>query len=144
VPATRNEYYRIQRQLEGERFPPAEPGGPMRAFHQLTREERAEAEKRRLADYCRAVYKKTKVTRAELKHTTICQRENSFYVDTVRAFRDRRYEFKGLLKVRMKFLIYPTITYSWTVPPILDHSYLVGNLTISEIAETKALEPLKF
>ena len=29
----------------------------------------------------------------------ICQRENSFYVDTVRAFRDRRYEFKGLVKV---------------------------------------------
>lgn len=29
----------------------------------------------------------------------MCQRENSFYVDTVRAFRDRRYEFKGLTKV---------------------------------------------
>ena len=29
----------------------------------------------------------------------ICQRENSFYVDTVRAFRDRRYEYKGLNKV---------------------------------------------
>ena len=31
--------------------------------------------------------------------TTVCQRENSFYVDTVRAFRDRRYEFKRFLKV---------------------------------------------
>lgn len=29
----------------------------------------------------------------------VCQRENSFYVDTVRAFRDRRYEYKGLNKV---------------------------------------------
>jgi hypothetical protein len=29
----------------------------------------------------------------------ICQRENPFYVDTVRAFRDRRYEYKGLNKV---------------------------------------------
>ena len=38
-------------------------------------------------------------TRLEEKVTTICQRENSFYVDTVRAFRDRRYEFKGLHKV---------------------------------------------
>ena len=28
----------------------------------------------------------------------VCQRENSFYVDTVRAFRDRRYEFKNLHK----------------------------------------------
>jgi DNA polymerase epsilon subunit 1 len=26
-------------------------------------------------------------------------RENSFYVDTVRAFRDRRYEYKHLAKV---------------------------------------------
>lgn len=29
----------------------------------------------------------------------MCQKENSFYVDTVRAFRDRRYEYKGLTKV---------------------------------------------
>lgn len=34
----------------------------------------------------------------------MCQKENSFYVDTVRAFRDRRYEFKGLLKVWKKKL----------------------------------------
>ncbi len=38
---------------------------------------------------------------------------------------------------------YPTITYYWTVPLILDHSYLVGNLTNSKVPETKALEPLK-
>ena len=35
----------------------------------------------------------------EERRTTICQRENSFYVDTVRAFRDRRYEYKALNKV---------------------------------------------
>jgi len=28
----------------------------------------------------------------------VCQRENSFYVDTVRDFRDRRYEFKNMHK----------------------------------------------
>ncbi len=39
------------------------------------------------------------MTRQDTRTTTICQRENSFYVDTVRAFRDRRYKFKGLLKV---------------------------------------------
>ena len=39
------------------------------------------------------------MTREEGRTTTVCQRENSFYVDTVRAFRDRRYQFKGLLKV---------------------------------------------
>ena len=38
------------------------------------------------------------MTREEQRLTTVCQRENSFYVDTVRAFRDRRYRFKGLLK----------------------------------------------
>ena len=50
-------------------------------------------------DYCRKAYRKTKVTREEKRVATVCQRENSFYVDTVRAFRDRRYEFKGLVKV---------------------------------------------
>ena len=35
----------------------------------------------------------------ERREAGICQRENSFYVDTVRAFRDRRYEYKGLNKV---------------------------------------------
>jgi hypothetical protein len=38
---------------------------------------------------------------------------------------------------------YPPITYYWTGLLIVDHSYLVGNLTNSKIAETKALEPLK-
>lgn len=51
------------------------------------------------SDYCKRAYKKTHVTKLEERTTTICQRENSFYVDTVRAFRDRRYEFKGLHKV---------------------------------------------
>ena len=55
-----------------------------------------------LTEYCRKAYKRVRVTRQEKKTTTICQRENSFYVDTVRAFRDRRYKFKGLLKVRKK------------------------------------------
>ncbi len=31
---------------------------------------------------------------------------------------------------------YPLITYCWTVPLILDHSYLVGKLTSSKIADT--------
>lgn len=50
-------------------------------------------------DYCHKAYKKVRMNRQEIRNTMICQRENSFYVDTVRAFRDRRYEFKGLLKV---------------------------------------------
>jgi hypothetical protein len=38
---------------------------------------------------------------------------------------------------------YHPITYSWTVPLILDRSYLLGNLRNSKIAETKALDHLK-
>jgi hypothetical protein len=42
---------------------------------------------------------------------------------------------------RMKFVVsfspvYPPITYYWTVYLILDHSYLVGKLTSSKIADT--------
>ncbi|XP_059166217.1 DNA polymerase epsilon catalytic subunit A-like [Physella acuta] len=99
MPATRNEFSRIQQQLENEKFPPLYPDGPQRAFHQLPKEEQAAIEKKRLADYCRKAYKKVHTTRMEERTATICQRENSFYVDTVRAFRDRRYEFKDLTKV---------------------------------------------
>uniref|UniRef100_A0A8C3L2P4 DNA polymerase epsilon catalytic subunit n=1 Tax=Chrysolophus pictus TaxID=9089 RepID=A0A8C3L2P4_CHRPC len=104
MPASRSEYHRIQQQLESEKFPPLYPDGAPRAFHELSREEQAKYEKKRLADYCRKAYKKIHVTKVEERVTTICQRENSFYVDTVRAFRDRRYEFKGLHKVWKKKL----------------------------------------
>ncbi|CRK94685.1 CLUMA_CG008185, isoform A [Clunio marinus] len=99
LPATRSEFQRIQQQLETEKFPPLYPDGPTRAFHELSREDSAAFEKKRLTDYCRKAYKKTKVTKLETKTSTICQMENSFYVDTVRAFRDRRYEYKGMTKV---------------------------------------------
>jgi DNA polymerase epsilon subunit 1 len=68
------------------------PNGPIRAFHELSREDQAAFEKKRLTDYCRKAYKKTNTS-------TICQKENSFYVDIVRTIRDRRYEYKGLTKV---------------------------------------------
>lgn len=38
----------------------------------------------------------------EKRTAGICQRENAFYIDTVKAFRDRRYEYKGLGKVRKR------------------------------------------
>jgi hypothetical protein len=43
-----------------------------------------------------------------------------------------------------RLTIYTPITYHWTGLLILDHPYLVENVTNSKIAETKALEPLKF
>lgn len=56
----------------------------------------------RLKEYCRVNYKKVHQTREVEKTATVCQRENPFYVDTVRAFRDRRYEYKALLKRQKK------------------------------------------
>ena len=46
------------------------------------------------------VYKKVKDFKQEMKQAVVCQRENPFYVNTVLAFRDRRYDYKGLTKVR--------------------------------------------
>ena len=49
MPASRSEYHRIQHQLESEKFPPLTAEGPARAFHELSREEQAKYEKRRLS-----------------------------------------------------------------------------------------------
>lgn len=51
-----------------------------------------------MSDYCRKVYHRTNESKVVEKESIVCQRENSFYVDTVRKFRDRRYEYKGKLK----------------------------------------------
>lgn len=60
--------------------------------------------RKRLKKYCVTNYRKSLETRVVDKVATVCQRENPFYVDTVRAFRDRRYEYKGLLKKQKKSL----------------------------------------
>lgn len=49
MPASRSEYHRIQQQLESEKFPPLFTDGPPRAFHELSQEEQAKYEKKRLA-----------------------------------------------------------------------------------------------
>ena len=123
VPATRNELQRIQLQLENERFyfngqtidqrkasdnakkgsAPTSNASTL-SFHELPQETQMIIERKRLADYCRKAYKKVNQTREETRETTVCQCENSFYVDTVRAFRDRRYEYKGLHKTWKKNL----------------------------------------
>lgn len=102
LPASKNELQRIQEQLEMEKFPPLQAGGSFRTFHELAKEDQTECKKKRLSDYCRKVYKKTKIVKLEERSCTICQKENSFYVDTVRAFRDRRYDYKALTKVAKK------------------------------------------
>lgn len=115
MPASRGEFQRIQQQLEMEKFPSEYPNGAPRAFHQLNKEDRATYEKKRLIDYCRKAYKKSHITKTEVRTQTVCQRENAFYVDTVRAFRDRRYEYKALNKVNpIRVVICNYFSFNWT------------------------------
>ncbi|CAJ0578382.1 unnamed protein product, partial [Mesorhabditis spiculigera] len=93
IPAARGEYHQILQQLEGETF-----DKPPVPFHQLDKKRRLQIEKKRVQDYSRRVYGKIHETRVEKRETRICQRENPFYVNTVLAFRDRRYDYKELLK----------------------------------------------
>ncbi|QRW08330.1 DNA polymerase epsilon subunit 1 [Ceratobasidium sp. AG-Ba] len=97
-PAQRDEYNMIRHALNQETFPPRKPGLPDRRFNELTEAERTALLHKRLGDYSRKVYRKTKETKVVYRESIICQRENPFYVDTVRSFRDRRYEYKGLHK----------------------------------------------
>ena len=103
-PAHRDEYNMIRHALNQESFPPKRPGGPQRRFPDLSEAEQSALLHKRLGDYSRKVYKKTKDTRVENRQAIVCQRENPFYVDTVRRFRDRRYEYKGLHKTWKKNL----------------------------------------
>lgn len=97
-PAHRDEFNMIKHALNQEDFPPKRPGGPKRKFVDLAPSEQTALLHKRLGDYSRKVYAKTRETKVEHREAIVCQKENPFYVDTVRRFRDRRYEYKGLLK----------------------------------------------
>ncbi|BGP19454.1 hypothetical protein JCM10213_006274 [Rhodosporidiobolus nylandii] len=97
-PASLGEYKMIRNALDQETFPPKWPGKPERRFTELSPSEQTSLLHKRLGDYSRKVFGKTKETKIETKETIICQRENPFYIDTVRTFRDRRYTYKGLHK----------------------------------------------
>ncbi|KAF5383469.1 hypothetical protein D9757_006181 [Collybiopsis confluens] len=103
-PSHRDEYNMIRHALNQENFPPKRPSGPQRRYADLSPVEQTALLHKRLGDYSRKVYKKTKDTKVENRESIVCQRENPFYVDTVRRFRDRRYEYKGLHKTWKKNL----------------------------------------
>lgn len=73
--AKRNELQHIRQQYEMERFPPyvRDPGGVPepeakdRAFHQLTKDEQATIEKKRLSEHCRRAYKKVHIAEQFLR-----------------------------------------------------------------------------
>jgi DNA polymerase epsilon subunit 1 len=103
-PAKRDDVNMIRNALEEELFPAKFPNGPKRRYVDLPQSEQSALLHKRLGEYSRKVYSKTHETKVVTKTAIICQRENSFYIDTVRAFRDRRYEYKGLHKTWKKNL----------------------------------------
>merc|ERR1719379_2538999 len=67
-------------------------------FRELTEKERTNEVVKAVREFSQKAYRRVKSSVAEQKNDIVCQRENSFYVDTVKSFRDRRYEFKALTK----------------------------------------------
>ncbi|RKF72361.1 DNA polymerase epsilon catalytic subunit A [Golovinomyces cichoracearum] len=98
LPAKRDEYNMIRNSLEGERFPGKFSNSPHRLFQDLTPTERADLVRKRLQIYSQKIYHRIRETKTIEREAIICQRENPFYIDTVRAFRDRRYDYKGKQK----------------------------------------------
>ncbi|KAL1361437.1 hypothetical protein HN51_009817 [Arachis hypogaea] len=97
--AKKSDYYHIKKQIESD-FVDGSNVRLSKSFLDLPKAEQQSRLKDRLKKYCQKAYKRVlnkPVT--ELREAGICMRENPFYVDTVRSFRDRRYEYKGLNKV---------------------------------------------
>ncbi|XP_077235840.1 DNA polymerase epsilon catalytic subunit A-like [Tasmannia lanceolata] len=97
--AKKSDYYHLKRQIESELVDNVN-GQLSKSFLDLPKVEQQSKLKERLKKYSQKAYKRVldkPVT--ELREAGICMRENPFYVDTVRSFRDRRYEYKGLNKV---------------------------------------------
>jgi DNA polymerase epsilon subunit 1 len=67
-------------------------------FKDVPESEQATLVANRLKVYARNAYRKTKVTEEITREDIVCMRENDFYVDTVRRFRDRRYDYKKMTK----------------------------------------------
>ncbi|XP_074301915.1 DNA polymerase epsilon catalytic subunit A-like [Silene latifolia] len=97
--AKKSDYYHLKRQIECESVESID-GQSSKSFLDLPKADQQLKLKDRLRKYCQKAYKRVldKPT-TEVREAGICMRENSFYVDTVRSFRDRRYEYKGLNKV---------------------------------------------
>jgi DNA polymerase epsilon subunit 1 len=98
LPAKRDEYNMIRNSLENERFPGKYPNSPARTFQDLTQDEQSSLIRKRLQLYSQKIYHKIHDSKTIEREAIICQRENPFYIDTVRDFRDRRYDYKGKQK----------------------------------------------
>lgn len=94
-PLNRNEYESLKNQFEFELL---NNYSNEKALENLSIEEHKKLFIKRIKTYCQKAYKQVHVNKIETKEDIVCMRENSFYVDTVRDFRDRRYEFKAKVK----------------------------------------------
>ncbi|KAL6249519.1 DNA polymerase epsilon catalytic subunit [Rhinocladiella similis] len=99
LPTKRDEYNMIRRTMVNETFPGKHAKSMRRTFQELSLDEQAAAVRKRLQEYSKKIYHKIHDSKTIEREAIICQRENPFYVDTVRDFRDRRYDFKGKQKV---------------------------------------------
>lgn len=99
LPTKRDEYNMIRRAVANETYPGKGPNSLRRTFQEMTLDEQAGMVRKRLQDYSKKIYHKIHDSKTIEREAIICQRENPFYVDTVRDFRDRRYDFKGQQKV---------------------------------------------
>ncbi|KAI0015820.1 DNA polymerase family B [Xylariomycetidae sp. FL0641] len=99
LPAKRDEYNMIRHALESEKFPAKRPGAPPRTWEELPEDERSALIRKRLQTYSQKVYHKIRDQTTIVREAIVCQRENPFYINTVRDFRDRRYDYKGKTKV---------------------------------------------
>jgi DNA polymerase epsilon subunit 1 len=91
-PAGKLEYNRTRDQLSREIMKDG------RSFKDLPENEQEKMVAARLKEYSRNVYRRTKITEEVTRKDIVCMRENDFYVETVRRFRDRRYDYKKLTK----------------------------------------------
>eukprot|EP00934_Nitzschia_sp_Nitz4_P003410 Nitzschia sp. Nitz4//scaffold180_size44305//24137//35517//NITZ4_007241-RA/size44305-processed-gene-0.44-mRNA-1//1//CDS//3329539473//3400//frame0 len=95
-PAGKLEYERTKDQLSRETHKDGQH------FNEMTDKEQAGLVATRLKDYSRNAYRKTKMTEEVTRTDIVCMRENDFYVETVRRFRDRRYDYKKMTKAWKK------------------------------------------
>uniref|UniRef100_A0A0G4HSL9 DNA-directed DNA polymerase n=1 Tax=Chromera velia CCMP2878 TaxID=1169474 RepID=A0A0G4HSL9_9ALVE len=79
-------------------------GKNYRRWGELSEAEQVSELLKRVKLFGMKAYRKTKRSETELRTETVCQRENPFYVATVKDFKERRYEHKKSVKVWKKHL----------------------------------------
>ena len=91
-----NEYINsIEHQLNQEMF---KEGENSVIYGQLPKQQQTDLLRQRVVELSKKMHNRVYLSEQQDKVAVVCQREHSFYVDTVRNFRDRRYDYKASLK----------------------------------------------